>query len=246
MNCLTQLWTTFWPLWMIEKLREFWKDHHLCIAFKDLKAAFDSVNHRVLWHILAILVVPGRIINLLAKLYDGAESCIWANDKDSYWFPIVAGVRQGCTAVPDLFNCAINYLMLQVSQRTPGVLHSNYQLLYLEYVDDIKLFCESITNLESALNIYQEEATKLGLRVNWSKIKLMHIVDDPDPPPSKWMGRGRICQISQLFWVNYHQYQRPTWRDWQTHISSHGGIECIVKATLAASKYQVSWKDACL
>ena len=49
----------------------------------DLEAAFDSVDHKVKWCILAATDVPERIINLLAKLYDGAESCIPANGKDT-------------------------------------------------------------------------------------------------------------------------------------------------------------------
>ena len=73
--------------------------------------------------------------------------------------------RQGCVDAPGFFNCAINYVMLWVSQLIPGVQLSNCELLDLQYADDTMLFCESITNMESPLNIYCEEAAKLGLRV---------------------------------------------------------------------------------
>ena len=125
----------------------------------DLKAAFDSVDHRVLWHILMTVGVLERIISLLAKLYDGAESCVWANSKDSDWLLVISGVRQGCVSVFDLFN-----IMLQVSQRIQEMQLNNYQLLDLEYTDDTTLFCESFTNWESALNIHGKEAVKMGLK----------------------------------------------------------------------------------
>ena len=35
--------------------------------------------------------------------------------------------------------------------------------------------------MTSALKIYSEEAAKLGLRVHWTKTKLMHIGDGSDP-----------------------------------------------------------------
>ena len=113
--------------------------------------------------------VQERIINLLATLYNGAESCIWANSKNPDLFPLISEVRQGCAPALNLFNCTINYLMSQIRQRIHGVQLGNYQLFDLEYADDTMLFCEMITNLESALNIYHEEAAKLSLRVNWSK-----------------------------------------------------------------------------
>ena len=103
-------------------------------------------------------------------------------------------------------STTIEYLMLWVSQRISTVQLSNYQLSDLEYVDDTILFCEAITYLESAYNIYHKKVAKLGLRVNWSKNKLMHIGNDLNSPPSQsgW-GRGRICQMFPLFMVNHHQ-----------------------------------------
>ena len=171
------------PWLVIEKFREFQKDCYLYIACMDVKAALDAVTHRALWHTVMTMGVPGRIINPLTKLYNGAESCIQVNSKDSGWFPISNGVNQGCVPAPELFNCTINYLMSQVSQRIPGMQLSNYQLSDLEHADHTMLFCESIINLESPLNIYCEEAVKLGLKVNWSKTKLMHVGDDPHCSP---------------------------------------------------------------
>ena len=127
----------------------------------DLKAVFDLVDNRLVWHILLTTGVPERMDNLLARLYYGAESFVCIMGKDSDWFQVINGVKQGCVAVPNLFNCAINYIMLWVSQRILGVQLGNYQLSDLEDADDTTIFCESITNLESTLNIYHKET------LNW-------------------------------------------------------------------------------
>lgn len=56
-----------------EKSREFRKDHHLHIAFIDLKAAFDTVNYASLWKTLQLLGAPPKITTLFYKLYNNAD-----------------------------------------------------------------------------------------------------------------------------------------------------------------------------
>ncbi|GAA6102574.1 gamma-aminobutyric acid receptor subunit alpha-2-like [Tachysurus ichikawai] len=77
------------------------------IGFIDLKAAFDTVCHTSLWSILHALGVPPKIVALFKLLYSNAQSCVRINGRDSDWFPISSGVRQGCVAAPDLFNSII-------------------------------------------------------------------------------------------------------------------------------------------
>ncbi|GAA6108004.1 gamma-aminobutyric acid receptor subunit alpha-2-like [Tachysurus ichikawai] len=86
---------------------KFRKDRHLYIGFIDLKAAFDTVCHTSLWSILHALGVPPKIVALFKLLYSNAQSCVRINGRDSDSFPISSGVRQGCVAAPDLFNCII-------------------------------------------------------------------------------------------------------------------------------------------
>ncbi|KAI8507116.1 hypothetical protein Bbelb_155550 [Branchiostoma belcheri] len=48
---------------VIEKAREYSKDKHLYIAFVDLRAAFDTVDHASLWKILTSLRKKGKPSN---------------------------------------------------------------------------------------------------------------------------------------------------------------------------------------
>ncbi|CAH1242627.1 Hypp6909 [Branchiostoma lanceolatum] len=167
----------------IEKAREYRKNRHLYIAFIDLRAAFDTVDHASLWKILRLLGAPQKTINLFRQMYNSAESCVRVNGKESEWFTINSGVRQGCVAAPDLFNCVIDYLMTKVCERVPGVSFGQYNLADLEYADDTTLLADSLEHLRKALTVYDEEAKKLGLSINWGKTELMHIGEGPDPEP---------------------------------------------------------------
>ena len=169
----------------IEKAREYRKDRRLFIAFVDLKAAFDTVDHGSLWLILKTLGAPPKIINLFRSMYGGAESSVRVNTTDSDTFPINSGVRQGCVAAPDLFNCIVDYILEQVCQQVPGVELGKRNLGDLEYADDAALLATSIQQLRHALIVFSTEARKLGLIVNWGKTELMFVGDDdgPIPPP---------------------------------------------------------------
>ena len=78
-------------------------------------------------------------------------------------------------AALELSNCVIDNLMFRVISQIPSVWLGEYQLAGMEYVDDTALFVESRTDMSTALKIYSEEAAWLGVRVNWSKMKLMHV-----------------------------------------------------------------------
>ena len=167
---------------LAEKAREFRKDRALFIAFIDLKAAFDSVDRDCLWHILHSIGIPPKIVRVLERLYTDTSSCVRINNTLSDWFTISSGVRQGCVAAPDLFNCIIDYLMENVSATVPGIQLGPYHLTDLEYADDAAMFATNQNDISSALAIFDAEACKLGLRTSWAKTKIMKFGDAPSPP----------------------------------------------------------------
>ena len=166
---------------LIEKAREYRQDRELYIAFIDLRAAFDTVDHSSLWKILEILGTPPKILGFFRQLYTDAQSCVRASGTDSSPFTINSGVRQGCVAAPDLFNCVIDYIMERVVAGIPAVKLGAYELADLEYADDTAILQGSLQDLTRALEIFDQEAKKLGLAVNWDKTELMRVGDGPDP-----------------------------------------------------------------
>ena len=173
---------------MIEKVREFRKDRQLYIAFIDLRAAFDTIDHGSLWKILQTLGTPPKLLALFQQTYSGAESSVRINSRLSDPFQINSGVRQGCVAAPDLFNCVIDHLMTKVSARVAGVSFGPFELGDLEYADDTALFSNTLEEITQALTVFDEEAKKLGLQINWDKTELMLVGDGPEPQPLTFDG----------------------------------------------------------
>ena len=119
---------------MLEKVREYRENHHLYIAFVNLKATFDSLDHTALWYLLRSTGMSERIITLFSRICDSAESNVVSSSRQSVWFPVMIGVRQGCVAAPDL-SCICdnvqgvwlcNYHLTTLSmQMTPSYMQSN-------------------------------------------------------------------------------------------------------------------------
>ena len=121
-------------------------------------------------------------MTLFKSLYGNAESCVRVNGTDSTFFTINSGVRQGCVAAPDLFNCVLDYLMSKVCEQVPGVQFGSRTLADLEYADDTAMLASSFGDIRRALIVFSQEAKKLGLVVNWAKTELIFIGDGPIPP----------------------------------------------------------------
>ena len=107
-------------------------------------------------------ILPGKILRLFKKLYGDSQSCVRINGKLSEWFNINSGVRQGCVAAPDLFNCVVDHLMSRVCAQIPDVSFGNLHLADLEYADDTIMLSDGIEKLMAALSVYDRESRKLG------------------------------------------------------------------------------------
>ena len=185
---------------LIEKAYEFRRGRDLYIAFIDLKAAFDSVDRKSIWATLRSISVPDKLVRLLERLHHQTKSSVKIDKAESTPFVITSGVRQGCTAAPDLFNCLLDHLMRRVTNRTHGILLNDYELKDLEFADDTVLFAPDLAGLTEALRIYVEEATKIGLQVNFSKTKIM-AVSESTPPASITINNNTIEIVKDFIYL---------------------------------------------
>ena len=91
----------------------------------------------------------------------------------SSFFPVQAGVRQGCILAPSLFNtCMVWVLNRVVSQTQCGASVGNTKITDLVFADDAVIFAETLEVLVMALESLHEEAKPLGLKVSWPKTKV--------------------------------------------------------------------------
>lgn len=156
---------------LVERRREFRQG--MLAAYVDLKKAFDSVHREALWDLLRLRGIPARIIGLLTGLYSGTESAVKCGGGTSCFFPVNAGVRQGCVLAPSLFNTCMDWVLGRaVDQSHCGASVGNTTVTDLVFADDAVILAESLEVLVLALEALHEEAKPLGLQVSWAKTKV--------------------------------------------------------------------------
>ena len=94
--------------WIIEKAREFQKNHFCFIAYAK---ACDCVNYKTLWKILKEMGIPDHLTCFLRYVYASEEATVRTGHGTKDCFQIGKGVCQGCILSPCLFNFYAEYIM---------------------------------------------------------------------------------------------------------------------------------------
>ena len=93
-----------------EKSREQRRQLH--IAFVDLTKAFDFVDRRSLFTVLAKAGCPPILLALIQSFHQGMQARDQFDDDISDSFPIRQGVKQGCVLAPTLFGLYFSYVFM--------------------------------------------------------------------------------------------------------------------------------------
>ena len=87
----------------------------LYINFVEFEKAFDSVHQESLWKIMKAYGIPQKIINMVRLLYEDVECAVMDEGKESTWFKVKTGVKQGCVLLGFLFLLVIDWIMREVT-----------------------------------------------------------------------------------------------------------------------------------
>ena len=179
----------------------------LYTAYVDLRAAFDSLDRHTLWLLLQGIGVPSKLLNIIRDLYTDTTCRVRADRSISDPFPTTSGVRQGCVAAPNLFNVAVDYWLKKTLERCPNLGISQSEPSYAKitdlcYADDVSIFAELLDTISNALEILSEEASPLGLSVNWAKTKIQSLSDFLSPLPSTiQMNNSSIEAVTEFIYL---------------------------------------------
>ena len=70
------------------------------MCYIDLQKAYDSVDHELLWKVLARAGIPAEMIAVIRKFHSGMRARVRMDDGElSDWFPVTQGLRQVSAAV---------------------------------------------------------------------------------------------------------------------------------------------------
>jgi hypothetical protein len=153
------------------------------LVFIDFKAAFDSVARESIYTIAVQLGFPSKIVSMIQCLYRSTQSVVRAYGKASEPFDVVTGVRQGSILSPFLFNMVVDEVLRKAldEPHAGGVQISTRSepLFDLAYADDIVVLAESSEYAQLMLDRVSLEASKVGLRINVGKTKVMYSCCEP-------------------------------------------------------------------
>lgn len=152
------------------------KKRNVFALFIDLRRAFDTVSHSLLWQKLYETGLSPKFIQILMNLYKNATFALKLNDELSSEFKVTEGVLQGENMSPLLFILFINdFENFLRGKNLSGIdLNGTDDLLSLLYADDAVILADSPTNMRKILLAVEEYARINSLIVNTNKTKIVH------------------------------------------------------------------------
>jgi len=95
------------------------------ILWVDLKNAFGSVPHALLWRSMRQLGVPAAFIDICREIYRGSSQRVQCSESYTPEIPCRLGIKQGCPLSPLLFNLALEALLPALDGANHGYVMDN-------------------------------------------------------------------------------------------------------------------------
>lgn len=144
----------------------------LYTSFVDFRKAFDSVNWKILFHILRIAGVPDKLVGLIENLYAQSSFRVRMDGGQlSEATKPVVGVRQGCILSPLLFIIFLEFLLRLVYSlpHAAAVRVGKCVIELLGYADDLALMSTLFMGLQERLYQLDKTFLDVGMAVSLDK-----------------------------------------------------------------------------
>ena len=142
--------------------------------FVDLRAAFDSVDRRLLLRALEKRGVTKGLRERVEKVYRKTISRVKVGQETGEAFWTGKGVRQGCPLSPIPLNILTEDLEEELRKgRWGGVKIRKKRFCSLAYADDVVVLAEREEEMESMMRRLKRCFKEKKLQVNVGKTKIM-------------------------------------------------------------------------
>lgn len=149
---------------------------HLCMAFLDIKSAYDKVNRSRLWAKLEKRGMPCKLINCAKSLFDYNTFTLTISNSTGKPFSTQAGLLQGSIISPLLYSLYIDDLTHTLHEQGPTLRVNNgvTRINCLLYADDIVLLSDNYSNMNLLLKICERHAIENDYMFNSKKCEVLY------------------------------------------------------------------------
>lgn len=181
-----------------KNMRERKKLH---VAFIDLKAAFDTVDRKIMLEKLEKKGVKGRFLNFVKNIYDKTLCRIIKSEGISKSFETSVGVPQGCALSATLFSIFIDDMDdTWETGKTGGTVMGRTKIYALKYADDVAVVAEYGQDPQQMLKQLEKYEKKNKLEVNTNKTKVMVFGKGKKTKnEQKWFYKNKKLEVVKSF-----------------------------------------------
>ena len=178
------------------------KNRSLSVSWLDYKKAYDSVPHNWIVWCLQLFRVHPTLIYCIQHLMSLWSTTLYLRMPDTSpvhltAVPISCGIFQGDTLSPLLFCVSLNPLSLLLDRLSGYQATATRQINHLLYMDDLKLFAKSESQLEVLLRTVHMFSDDVGLSFGLDKCAKL-LVTRGRVVPSDSMSLSRDISIREL------------------------------------------------
>ncbi len=142
------------------------------IAFMDIKAAYDSVDHILLFNKLKETGLDPYIIRVTKALFTGIQSVVSVSGVDSPQFAHKAGVLQGAILSPMLYSLYINSLAKEIRE-----VRNDIRSIFM-YADDLAFVADNNEQLQQMIYKAEQHSLRNNYRFNARKCEILNSTQD--------------------------------------------------------------------
>ena len=193
---------------MMEDARRRHRPLHL--VWFDLRNAFGSVPHNLIWYGMRKLGVPEEALSILMDIYEGSTFTIQTAEGATNDIPRARGVKQGCPLSPLIFNLAIEGLIrgIQSSDARGYSFTESLEVKCLAYADDLAIAASSEEDVEAMLDRLEEFSRWAHMDFNVAKCASLSTI----------YRRGKRVVLERQFYLGGQAIPAMEWEDRYKHL----------------------------
>ena len=193
---------------MMEDARRRHRPLHL--VWFDLRNAFGSVPHNLIWYGMRKLGVPEEALSILMDIYEGSTFTIQTAEGATNDIPQARGVKQGCPLSPLIFNLTIEGLIrgIQSSDARRYSFTESLEVKCLAYADDLAIAASSEEDVEAMLARLEEFTRWAHMDFNVAKCASL----------STTYRRGKRVVLERQFHLGGQAIPAMEWEDRYKHL----------------------------